>query len=53
MTKLFSILVLTAVLSGCGTIRYRVDMREGGPTKKSVQWDVVEIKFNNLWKKMY
>lgn len=46
-----AIFLWTAVLftCGCGTVRYRVDMREGGPTVKSVQWDVVEIKFNKIW----
>lgn len=47
--KLVFLTVVFALCCGCGTVRYRIDMREHGPTTKSVQWDVVEIKFNKIW----
>lgn len=49
-TLLIGLTVL--MLSGCGAVRYRVTQpTDGKPTKTEIQWDVVELQFNSLWKK--
>lgn len=49
---IFAALVM-AVMSGCGTARYRVIMpTDNRHTKTELQWDVVEVKFNDIWKKV-
>lgn len=50
--KMLVVMLLPLMLWGCGTLRYRVDKpTDGRRTGTSIQWDVVEIRFNDIWKK--
>jgi len=41
------------MLMGCGTVRYRVTQpTDGKPTKTELQWDVIELRFNDAWREL-
>ncbi|CAK0742863.1 hypothetical protein CCP3SC1AL1_110011 [Gammaproteobacteria bacterium] len=49
--RIVFILVVAAFACACGTIRYRVEKpSDGRKAFTSIQWDVVEFRFNKLWK---
>lgn len=53
MRRIVLLTLMLAVCSGCGTVRYRVTApTDSRRVQTEVQWDVVELKFNDMWMKM-
>ena len=49
--RLIFLTLMLAVCTGCGTMRYRViTPTDGRHVKTEVQWEIVELKFNDVWK---
>jgi uncharacterized protein YceK len=48
------LLILPLVLlCGCGTVRYQVKQpTDGRRAQTEIQWDVVELRFNDMWMKV-
>lgn len=45
------IIAVMVFACGCGTVRYQVKKpTDGRRISTEVQWDVVELRFNDLWK---
>lgn len=47
-------LVVGMLPQGCGTVRYRVAKPvDGGKARTELQWGVVELRFNELWRGLF
>lgn len=51
MKKMILLTILMSAACACGTVRYQVKKpTDGRRVSTEIQWDIVEIKFNEGWK---
>ena len=43
------IIALMFLACGCGTMRYQLIAEPGQKGRGQIQWDVVEVSFNDTW----